>query len=291
MRPPWPWPIAGAHVVATARTQGALEELDDAIYAATGRHATLVPFDLVDGGGIDRLGGAIFDRFGKLDIWVNAAATLGAAGPDAGQPHRPARLRQDREDQLHRHLPPDPLAGAPAARLRRRPRHPSDHQPRPRSQGLLGPLRRDQGGRRGPDAGLGRRDREHTVRISVLDPGRMRTQMRAQAFPGEDPMTLPAPVRARPPDRRTGARRPDAAKPGFVQGMEDGPARRRPDLGADGEASALDKGQQFGVDLIGVGRGHAVRQARLDLQRALAQQLDRSAPSPRSARSGRRRRA
>ena len=71
---------AGAHVVATARTQGGLEELDDAIYAATGKHATLVPFDLVDGGGIDRLGGAIFERFGRLDIWVNAAATLGAAG-------------------------------------------------------------------------------------------------------------------------------------------------------------------------------------------------------------------
>ena len=48
---------AGAHVIATARTQGGLEELDDAIFAATGRHATLIPFDLVDGGAIDRLGG------------------------------------------------------------------------------------------------------------------------------------------------------------------------------------------------------------------------------------------
>ena len=54
---------AGAHVVATARTQGGLEELDDAIFAATGKHATLVPFDLVDGGAVDRLGGAIFERF------------------------------------------------------------------------------------------------------------------------------------------------------------------------------------------------------------------------------------
>ncbi|MFN5615640.1 MAG: SDR family NAD(P)-dependent oxidoreductase, partial [Brevundimonas sp.] len=47
---------AGTHVVATARTEGGLEALDDAVFAATGRHATLVPFDLVDGGGIDRLG-------------------------------------------------------------------------------------------------------------------------------------------------------------------------------------------------------------------------------------------
>ena len=43
---------AGAHVVATARTQGGLEELDDAIFAATGKHATLIPFDLVDGGAL-----------------------------------------------------------------------------------------------------------------------------------------------------------------------------------------------------------------------------------------------
>ena len=71
---------AGAHVVATARTQGGLEELDDAIFAATGKHATLIPFDLVDGGAIDRLGGAIFERFGRLDIWVQAAATMGASG-------------------------------------------------------------------------------------------------------------------------------------------------------------------------------------------------------------------
>ena len=56
---------AGAHVIATARTQGGLEELDDAIFAATGRHATLIPFDLVDGGAIDRLGGAISNGSGS----------------------------------------------------------------------------------------------------------------------------------------------------------------------------------------------------------------------------------
>ena len=58
---------AGAHVVATARTQGGLEELDDAIYAATGKHATLIPFDLVDGGGIDRMGGALYERMAYDD--------------------------------------------------------------------------------------------------------------------------------------------------------------------------------------------------------------------------------
>src|SRR5690606_27806202 len=71
---------AGAHVIATARTQGGLEELDRAGVAATGRHATLIPFDVVGGGAIDRLGGAIFERFRRLDSWVQAAATMGAEG-------------------------------------------------------------------------------------------------------------------------------------------------------------------------------------------------------------------
>ena len=53
---------AGAHVIATARTQGGLEELDDAILAATGQHATLVPLDLINGDGIDQLGLAIHQR-------------------------------------------------------------------------------------------------------------------------------------------------------------------------------------------------------------------------------------
>lgn len=67
-------------MVACARTQGGLEDLDDEILKATGRRATLVPFDLVDGGAIDRLGGAIFERFGRIDAWVHTAAMLGTSG-------------------------------------------------------------------------------------------------------------------------------------------------------------------------------------------------------------------
>ena len=54
---------AGAHLVAVARTTGGLEELDDAIKAAGGT-ATLVPLDLKDLAGIDRLGVALQERFG-----------------------------------------------------------------------------------------------------------------------------------------------------------------------------------------------------------------------------------
>lgn len=71
---------AGAHVIAVARTQGALEELDDAI-AKAGSTATLVPLDLTDHDGIDRLGAAINARWGRLDIVVGNAGILGNLMP------------------------------------------------------------------------------------------------------------------------------------------------------------------------------------------------------------------
>src|SRR3712207_4710068 len=72
---------AGAHVIATATNQGALEELDDEITAATGEPATLVPLDLKDGNGIDRLGGVIYQRWGRIDVVVGAAGVLGGLTP------------------------------------------------------------------------------------------------------------------------------------------------------------------------------------------------------------------
>ena len=72
---------AGAQVIACARTIGGLEELDDAIKAAGGLPATLVPFDLADMAAIDKLGGAIHERWGKLDILVANAGVLGVISP------------------------------------------------------------------------------------------------------------------------------------------------------------------------------------------------------------------
>ncbi len=77
---------AGAHVIAVGRTQGALEELDDAIQAAGGEAATLVPMDLAQGDGIDQLGLALFERHRRLDILVHAAAMLGGLRPVAHVP-------------------------------------------------------------------------------------------------------------------------------------------------------------------------------------------------------------
>src|SRR5256885_2084474 len=72
---------AGAHIVATARTQGGLEELDDEIRKVGGRNATLVPLNLTDSDGIARLGAGLHERYGKLDIFVGNAGVLGPSSP------------------------------------------------------------------------------------------------------------------------------------------------------------------------------------------------------------------
>jgi NAD(P)-dependent dehydrogenase (short-subunit alcohol dehydrogenase family) len=184
---------AGAHVVAAARTQGGLEALDDAIYAATGQHATLVPFDLVDGGGIDRLGGAIFERFGRLDVWVNAAATLGAQGLTPVShidPRGFAKIEKTNFTatyRLIRSLEPL-LRGSDAGRVihltTRLARDP---------EAFWGLYAATKAGAEAMMLAWGDEIESTPIRVSVLDPGRMRTQMRAQAFPGEDPQTLPHP--------------------------------------------------------------------------------------------------
>jgi NAD(P)-dependent dehydrogenase (short-subunit alcohol dehydrogenase family) len=70
----------GAHVVLVARTVGGLEAVDDQIKAAGGQ-ATLVPLDVTDGPGLDRLGAALHERFGRLDILLGNAGVLGALSP------------------------------------------------------------------------------------------------------------------------------------------------------------------------------------------------------------------
>lgn len=71
---------AGAHVVLTARTEAALIEVEDRIHASGGK-ATIAPLDLRDFDAIDRLAAALFARWGKLDILIVNAATLGSLTP------------------------------------------------------------------------------------------------------------------------------------------------------------------------------------------------------------------
>ena len=110
---------AGAHVVAVARTQGGLEELDDEI-RKDGGSATLVPLNLTDFDGIARLGAALHERHGKLDILVGNA---GVAGPSSPLGHIELKSWNDvMAINVDGQLPADPLHGAAAEAIRRRPR-------------------------------------------------------------------------------------------------------------------------------------------------------------------------
>jgi NAD(P)-dependent dehydrogenase (short-subunit alcohol dehydrogenase family) len=184
---------AGAHVIATARTQGALEELDDAIYAATGRHATLIPFDLVDGGAIDRMGGALFQRFGKLDVWVHAAATMGAEGltpVSNADPRGFAKIEKTNFTAVYRLIRSlEPLLRASDAG---RVIHlTTSVAAAPRA--FWGAYAATKAGAEALMKCWADEIESMPIRVSIVDPGRMRTQLRAQAYPGEDPSQHPHP--------------------------------------------------------------------------------------------------
>jgi len=182
---------AGAHVIATARTQGALEELDDAIRDATGESATLVPMDLKDGKAIDRLGGAIYERWGKLDVLVAAAGELGLITPvshlDPAVWERTVAVNMTASYRLIRSF--DPLfRSAKAAR-------PifvtSGVASRPRA--FWGPYAATKAGLEAMVRTYADEMEQTNVRPVLLDPGVMRTRMRATAFPGEDAEMLTPP--------------------------------------------------------------------------------------------------
>lgn len=181
---------AGAHVIAVARTVGGLEELDDDIQAGGGT-ATLVPLDLKDYEGIDRLGGAIYERWGRLDVLLANAGLLGQLSP---VPHVPPKVWDDvmavnvtANFRLLRSF--DPLlrlsdAGrvlfmSSGASINRRP----FWGPYSVSKAAVDTL-----------AETYAKEVETTpIRVVTVDPGRTRTAMRAKAMPGEDPETLPHP--------------------------------------------------------------------------------------------------
>jgi NAD(P)-dependent dehydrogenase (short-subunit alcohol dehydrogenase family) len=171
---------SGAHVIAVARTQGGLEDLDDEIKAAGGE-ATLVPLDLSDMAGIDRLGGAIHDRWGKLDILVANAAMLGTISPlghvEAKVFDRLMTLNVTSIWRLIRSV--DPLL-----------RLSDDGRALILSSSVAHSARAYWGPYAASKAAVEVLAR---LKINSVDPGATRTAMRAQAAPGEDPMSLPHP--------------------------------------------------------------------------------------------------
>ena len=184
---------AGAHVVAVARTQGALEELDDEI-RKDGGAATLVPLSLTDTDGIARLGAALHDRSGKLDILVGNA---GVPGPSSPLGHIELKSWTDAfavnvtaNFQLIRCM--DPLlrvsdAGRAVFVTSGTASKASAYQgPYAASKAALDTLARS----------WANETVSTRLRVNLFSPGPIRTRMRAAVFPGEDPMTLDTPEQA-----------------------------------------------------------------------------------------------
>jgi NAD(P)-dependent dehydrogenase (short-subunit alcohol dehydrogenase family) len=182
----------GAQCVLIARTQGGLEETDDAIRAAGGLPATLLPFDLTKAAEqIDSIGPSIVERFGRLDILVHNAGELGKLTPVA-------------------HIDPKDWANVVGVNLTATWRLIRTCDP---------PLRASDAGRavflttgrvQRPKAywgayGATKAGMEHLVqtwaqeveqtplRVNLFDPGVVATRMRASAMPGEDPASIAQP--------------------------------------------------------------------------------------------------
>ena len=182
---------AGAHIVAVARTPGALEALDDEIRGLTGQPATLVPMDIAEGNGIDQLGLAIHERFGRLDILVHAAAILGPMTPvghiEPKDWDRIVAVNLTASYRLIRSIEP----------LLRVSEHPraifltSGRAIRPKA--FWGPYGVTKAGLEHLVRTWADELEQTRIRAVLLDPSVMRTRMRAEAMPGEDPATLPEP--------------------------------------------------------------------------------------------------
>lgn len=180
----------GAHVILVARTVGGLEEADDEIRKAGGS-ATLVPLDLKDFDAIDRLGASIFERWGKLDAFLGNAGTLGVLTPLS---HLEPKVWQQALDinltanwRLIRSL--DPLL-----------RKSDSGRVVMVSSGAARNFRPYWGAYSITKAALealtftyAAECANTNIRVNLLNPGPMRTQMRGEAFPGEDPMSLQPP--------------------------------------------------------------------------------------------------
>jgi NAD(P)-dependent dehydrogenase (short-subunit alcohol dehydrogenase family) len=182
---------AGMQVVATGRAQAALESLDDEIRAAGGLAPTIVPLDLTDFDGIDRLGGALFQRFGRVDCLVHAAAHLGDLMPLA---HMTPRLGEamiatnlTATWRLIRSVEPLLLqANAPRAVF-----FTSGVVAKPRAfWGLYAATKAATQSL--VQCWADEVDFKKVV-ATILNPGAVATSMRNKAFPGEDQSTLPQP--------------------------------------------------------------------------------------------------
>ena len=181
----------GVHVVLTARTQGGLEETDDAVRAAGGT-ATLLPLDLADGESLDAVGPSLLDRFGRLDVLGPRRGGAGQADPGAAHPAQ--GLRGGDGGELCQRVAADPQLvarccwpGRPGARV-----FVTDGlADAPRAYwGLYGASK---AAMQHLALSWAEEARNTACRVNVFDPGVVATRLRAEAMPGEDSRRLVQP--------------------------------------------------------------------------------------------------
>ena len=178
----------GAYIIATARTQGGLEELDDEVKAA-GSSATLVPMNITDYAGIDRLGAAIFERWKKLDILVGNAGVLGKLTPlahlDQSVWDNVMAVNVTANYRLLRSLDPL-LRAAPHGRAVFVTSGVAHSTP-----AYWGAYSISKAALEAMVKTYAAETATTSVKANMFSPGPTRTRMRAEAMPGENPMDLP----------------------------------------------------------------------------------------------------
>jgi NAD(P)-dependent dehydrogenase (short-subunit alcohol dehydrogenase family) len=184
----------GAHVLLLARTQKALEAVDDEITAEGGK-SSLIPLNLEDGKTIDALGPALYERFGKLDIFVGNAGILGGLRPLTHIPselwERVLAVNLTANWRLIRTLDPL-LRRSDAGRVIFVTSCGVAHSgraywaPYSVSKAALETLAKT----------YANETADSPIKVNMVDPGATATAMRAEAYPGEDQATLQSPKRA-----------------------------------------------------------------------------------------------
>jgi NAD(P)-dependent dehydrogenase (short-subunit alcohol dehydrogenase family) len=173
-----------------ARTTGGLEEVDDRVRARGGK-ATLAPFDLRDGAAIDRLGGALAERHGRLDVLIGNAAELGVLSPtghiDPKVYERVMAINASANHRLIRSL--DPLLRAAEAGRAIFVTCAQARANRP----FWGAYAASKAALEALALTYAAETRRSRVRVNLVDPGPMRSRLRKQAYPGETPDKTPLP--------------------------------------------------------------------------------------------------
>jgi NAD(P)-dependent dehydrogenase (short-subunit alcohol dehydrogenase family) len=180
----------GVHVVAVARTQGGLEELDDDI-RNDGGSATLVPLNLTDYDGIARLGAALHERHGRLDILVGNAGVAGPSSPLGHIEMKPwndvMAVNLSANFQLIRCMEPL-LKNSAAGRAVF-----VTSAAASKASAYLGPYAASKAALETLARAWAQETASTPLRVNLFNPGPVRTRMRATVFPGEDPLTLDTP--------------------------------------------------------------------------------------------------